>query len=189
MYLHELPYELPSSSVENQFNYAAINEFLVVALHLQGLAFYTQTTNLPAITMEGRTKMHTRFNDFGLVGTKLSYETLKCSFIVNENFDNYFKIADWLTGITFPQNNEQFIAESSKNKALQPGVKNIEKSLQSDIHLVALNSNKQPILGLEFKDANPIALSGLKWEATNKDVGYFTAEVEFEFLYYKPIRY
>lgn len=185
MFIENLPYKIPN---KNQFNYAQINNFYVVALQLQDIAFYTQQINLPDINMLAQTEYDTPFNPIPLVGTKLEYAPLRCKFIINENFQNYGNINDWLKNITFPQDNNQFIDQLTKNKGLIPGQKNVEKLLQSDLHVVALNSNNNPVLIIEYKDAFPISLSGLNWSATDSTTEYFTADVSFKYLYYKFLR-
>lgn len=185
MFTDNLPYKIPNKS---QFNYAQINNFYVVALNLQDIAFYTQEINLPEITMNANPEYDTPYNPIPLVGTKLDYSPLRCKFIINENFQNYGNIQDWLTNITFPQSNDQFNEQLKNNKALIPGQKNIEKLLETDMHVVALNSNDKPVLIIEFKDVFPISLSGLEWTATSSTTEYFTADVAFKYSYYKFLR-
>lgn len=185
MFTDNLPYKIPN---KNQFNYAQIKNFYVVALNLQDIAFYTQKINLPDVNMIAQPDYDTPFNPIPFAGTKLEYGLLRCNFIINENFQNYGNINDWIRNITFPQDNDQFIEQTSKNKALIPGQKNIEKLLETDLHVVALDSNNQPVLIIEYKDVLPVSLSGLEWSSTDSTTEYFTATVTFKYLYYKFLR-
>ena len=42
------------------------------------------------------------------MGDTLDFEDLEITFLVNEDLSNYREIHDWMIGIGFPKNNEQF---------------------------------------------------------------------------------
>jgi hypothetical protein len=186
MYLDDLPYTIPDSSfLNNQFNYAAVNDFYVVALDIPGVAFYTQNFSLPEKRMDTPSNFPTPFTDIHLTGTKLSYDPLRFTFMINENFENYKSVSDWLDGIAFPENNQQFINQINKKKSIHPGSKNFESMLSSDIHVIALNSEKKPVRIIEFKSAFPTSLSSLDWNSTDTTVNYMKANLTLSYTYYK----
>lgn len=183
MYTGTLPYQIPDPTT-SQFNFAAINNFYCVALDIPGAAFYTQTVSLPSATMEDTPSYNTPFNNIPLAGTGMKYGELQLSFIVNEDFSNYKALYEWMTGITFPQNNQQFIDQVNKKTGLFPGGKNVEMMLRSDLHVVALNSRNEPITVIKFLDAFPTSIGSLPWDATQSDVTNFTAAISFSYTNY-----
>lgn len=183
MYLENLPYKIPDASIDNQFNHAQANEFYVIAIKIPGVSFYTQKFTLPGITMDGNVKMANPFTDISLTGTKLNYEPLTLEFIVNESFDNYFSVQDWMVGIGFPENNQQFINLIKSGK--MSSIKNFEAALTSQVDIVPLDSKHNPLAVFSFYGAFPIALSALQWSTTDTEVDYVKASVTLEYTYYK----
>ena len=72
MFLKDLPYDIPDPSLNNQFNFAAINEFYCVALDVPGVAFYAQDFNLPSIEMVTPSDYQTPYADIPMTGTNMT---------------------------------------------------------------------------------------------------------------------
>lgn len=187
MFLKDLPYEIPDPSLNNQFNFAAINEFYCVALDVPGVAFYAQDFNLPSIEMVTPSDYQTPFADIPMTGTNMRFEPLRISFIVNENFLNYKSVVDWLFGIVAPENDSQFINQINKKAALFPHSRNVESMLKSDIHVIGLNSDRESVCVVNFMDCFPVNLSGLEWSSKDTNVNYLKATVTFKYTLYKFI--
>ena len=76
--------------------------------------------------------MNSRFKSMPFMGDTLDYSPMELTFTVNENLENYREIHDWMTGIGFPKDNEQF-----ENVAAEVGTKNQtlhQKNLQGLVH-------------------------------------------------------
>lgn len=185
MYLTNLPYTIQDQNISSQFNYASVNEFYVVALDIPGVAFFVQTFTLPSVNMERPSDFSTPYTDIPLTGTKLNFGELKLQFMINENLENYKSVFNWLNGITFPESNDQFVEQVAKKKSLFVGGKNVEMSLRSDVHVLALDSNKNPTAVIEFKDAFPTSLSDMVWSSTGNSVDYFKANVTMSYTLFK----
>lgn len=183
MYLENLPYKIPDPSIDNQFNYAQANEFYVVALKIPGVSFYLQKFNIPGISMNGLVRQPTPFTDIQLTGTKLEYEPLVLDFIVNESLENYFSVLNWMTGIGFPENNQQFI-DTVKSGRIS-SFKHIENALTSQIDIIPLDSKHKPLAVISFHNAFPISISQLPWATTDSDVDYLKATVTMAYTMYK----
>lgn len=186
MYLENLPYKIPDPSINNQFNYAQANEFYVVALKIPGVSFYLQKFNLPGITMDGVTKQPTPFTDIQLTGTKLIYEPLVLDFIVNESLENYFSVMNWMVGIGFPNNNQQFIDAVKSGKI--NSFKHMENALTSQIDILPLDSKHNPLAVVSFQNAFPVSLSSLEWATVDSDVNYLKATVTMAYTLYQIIQ-
>jgi hypothetical protein len=184
MYLENLPYQIPDPSINNQFNFAQANEFYVVAIKIPGVAFYTQSFPIPGVSMDGTVKQPTPFTDISLTGTKLNFEPLTLEFIVNENLENYLSILHWMNGISFPENNDQFINMIREGK-ITAKTKHVENALTSQIDVIPLDSKHNPINVFSFLNAFPIALGSLQWSTTGTDVEYLKASVTLEYTLFK----
>ena len=46
--------------------------------------------------------------DYPMPGDKITYQSLDISFLVDENLNNYKELHDWLIGLGFPSNHQQF---------------------------------------------------------------------------------
>ena len=82
--------------------------------------WFCTNVNIPGITL-GEASYPTPMTDIGITGDKLTFETLTMTFLVDEELQNYRQIWDWLVGIGFPKNHNQFAsALSSSTSPLPP---------------------------------------------------------------------
>ena len=131
--------------------------------------------------------------DIGITGDKLTFETLTMTFLVDEELQNYRQIWDWLVGIGFPKNHNQFAsALTSSTSPLPPtplktdkGTTPAEKPLYDEATLIIYNSKNIAKVEVKFKDIFPTSLSGLNYAQDATDVDYFRADATFRFLYYE----
>tara|TARA_R110001632_G_scaffold20457_4_gene61217 strand:+ start:2508 stop:2870 length:363 start_codon:yes stop_codon:yes gene_type:complete len=115
-----------------------------------------------------------------LPGTKLSFDTLNISFIVNEDMENYLEIYNWLKGLGFPESYSQYSALSSQAPDLAPKATDV----YSDASLMVMSSNHNPNIKINFQDMFPISLSDLTFDSTLSDVEYLKATVTFRYRLY-----
>jgi hypothetical protein len=116
----------------------------------------------------------TPFNMMYETPDKLRYENFNFSFIIDEKMNNYLEIYNWIKGITFPQNYDQFkeINESKEGRF-------------SDISVLVLNSNKNPSINVTYRNCFPISLSEITLDTTSSDLVYPEATVTFQYDYYE----
>lgn len=148
-------------------------EFIVTVKRLPNVEFFTQRVTLPGISANA-VRQPTRFNAVYQTPDELQYDTLNFSFIIDENMKNFIEIFNWMTAITFPQRHSQF-----------KQIKESEEGLFSDISIIALNSHKNPVIELSFKNCFPINLSEITMDTTNQDVTYPEATVVFQYDWYE----
>ena len=55
---------------------------------------------------------------------------------------------------------------------------------KSDVSLFILSSNYRPVAEFVFRDAFPITLTTLNFDASVPDINYFTAEVTMSYNYF-----
>lgn len=144
--------------------------------------FYSNAANIPAITL-GSALMTRYGKNIDIPGDKMNFDDFKLRFLVDENMENYMEIWNWMTGLGFPYSLEQYndFKEEYENK-LQGNKPDFYES--SDATLQILNSNFLTTNQVMFTGMYPTFLSSLEFDATQEDVRYFTAEVNFKYTYY-----
>jgi hypothetical protein len=154
-------------------NYFSPLEFVVTVKRLPHIEFFTQRTQIPSVSAAPVEKP-TPFNMMYETPDKLRYENFNFSFIIDEKMNNYLEIYNWIKGITFPQNYDQFkeINESKEGRF-------------SDISVLVLNSNKNPSINVTYRNCFPISLSEITLDTTSSDLVYPEATVTFQYDYYE----
>ena len=108
--------------------------------------------------------------------------------MVDEDLTNYMEIQNWIRGLGFPENTEQF-EELTKKGVLNDGKAYSYKQSGDDIYsdgtLQILSSNLVPKFHVVFSDLWPYSLTTMTFDATDTDIEYFTAEVGFKYTMYR----
>lgn len=169
---------------ENQFNLAQVNGFRLIALEFPVVDLFCQAVQLPRAELAGNPVYQTPLNPYPLTGTAINYSDLSLTFLVDEKFANYRSIYNWMVGIGFPQDHEQFQQLVKVKNPLTVNTKAVESSLRSEIDLIMLDSMSQPIVKYKFHDAFPVTLESLPFDVTITEAKYFSVAASFRFSYY-----
>ena len=156
-------------------------EFLVDKL--PGAYFFCQSASIPAISME-TVIQPTSVNKVYQPGDELNYEPLFIRFLVDENMKNYYQVHDWIRRIATPVEQKEFTFDRQYPTVNPAGVDYdgyYNNNWRSDVSLIVMSSNYQPVSEFIFKDAFPISLTTLNFNAAESDINYFTAEVAFRY--------
>jgi hypothetical protein len=144
------------------------------------LNFFVQKINIPSIDL-GTFNQPSPLLNIPYAGDHLNYSEFQVEFKVDENFTNYLEIHNWIKGLAYPENQEQYAALSRNPK--ESG-----ESIKSDISVIIADGLKNPNFEITFTDAFPISLSGLEFDTRNSDVDYITSAVTFKYTYYNIIK-
>jgi len=185
----------PLARQPTKLDYASPTQFRFGIQQLPKVEFFTVSANLPGITV-GVATFPTGLKDIPIMGDKAEYENLEITFIVDEYLENYKSLHDWITGIGFPSDHEEFRTyrdETSTRPATGGGTPSVDFigetvsdiSMYSDAFLMILSNKNNPILNVDFKNVFPISLSSLDFTQTATDVEYLTATASFEYQIYK----
>lgn len=150
-------------------NFFSPLEFVVSVKRLPNVQFFTQAVNLPSFSIQ-QIDQPTPFKPIPVAGDQAGYGDLPLSFIIDENMNNYIEVYNWMKGLSFPENFDQY--------------KNLDTSeygLLTDISIVIMNSHKNPNIDIQFKDCFPVNLSDVVLDTTQSDVIYPQATVTFTF--------
>lgn len=123
---------------------------------------------LPGLTF-GETVQPTPIRDLPLPGDKLTYDPVVISFLVQEDFENYFEIARWIYGLAKPITTEQ-------RRRLEQ-----QKARYSDAILSILSNKRNVVFNFKFVNCFPLSLSSLTLDASASDAAPLTADVTLQF--------
>ena len=184
----------PMARQPEQLDYASPTQFRFGIHQLPKVEFFTVAANLPGISA-GTVTQATPFKDIPLMGEKMEYENLSISFIVDEYLENYISLHNWMVGIGFPENREQFrtFRDVTSNTPAGGGTPTVDRigsatadrAMYSDAFLQILSNKNNPIVEVNFENAFPISLSALDFTQTATDVEYMTASAEFAYQIYE----
>ena len=184
----------PLARQPDQLDYASPTQFRFGIHQLPKVEFFTVSANLPGISA-GTATHATPFKDIPIMGEKIDYSNLSISFIVDEYLENYISLHNWMIGIGFPKDREQFrtFRDVTSNTPADGGIPSVDligsatpdKAMYSDAFLQILSNKNNPILEVSFENAFPISLSALDFTQTATDVEYMVATAEFAYQIYE----
>ena len=164
-------------------NYMSPLGFKLIITKTPKVDFLCQSANIPQISM-GTAVQPTYLKDIPVPGDKVLYDNLNVRFIVDEKMENYLAIYKWITGLGYPESIGQLTklkSDDIRTDTNSPDLGDPRYYEFSDTTLQVLNSNYQPSVLINFRDAFPVSLSTLDFDVTTRDYNYFTAEVTFKY--------
>ena len=141
--------------------------------------YFVQNVRLPTLSL-GQFDLEDPFVKLPTPGTKLSFEPLDITFLVDEDMRNYLEIHDWLRGLGFPESFDQYGNLVRQNVSARSSA----TAVFSDATLMILSSHKNANMRIVFEDMFPISLSDLSFDSTLTDVEYLKATVTFRYKLY-----
>ena len=188
----------PLSRQPTALDYSSPTQFRFLINQLPKVQYFTTEGNIPSITLD-ELELGTPLKNIPLMGSKLEYEDLSITFIVDENLENYIEIHTWLTAIGFPKDKSQFTDFRSKTSNVKTSSRGESKdigdvrastpeiAMTSDAIMTILTNKNNPVVECRFRDVFPTSLSGLSYSQNQTDVEYLTASVDFKYTIYEII--
>lgn len=181
-------------------DYASPIQFRFKMTKLPKVEFFVQTANIPGIAL-GATNQETPLKDVAGIGDKVTFSTLDVSFLVDENLSNYKELHDWILGLGFPKDYDQFKTLQAIGADRFPGSTassvalgmNTHKALAeggiySDATLTVLNSKNIAKTEIRFQNVFPISLGSLSYDVKASDVDYLQVQASFNYMYYEIVQ-
>lgn len=150
--------------------------FQLIISKLPGVNFFCQTVTLPEVSIY-ESNQNTSLVDFGIPGEKLIYSPLQVNFLIDENMSNYKEVYNWLLGLGYPNDNEEYLSFINSQDS---GLSELQK-MYSDAKLIVLGNNLNPIQTITFKDTFPISLGSLEFSTIESNVNYLTASLTLNY--------
>jgi hypothetical protein len=158
------------------------DKFRLVFMKIPTVQFFFSAINLPGIHQNAQ-ELPNPSNKFFVSSNKVTFESLKIKFRVDEDLLNYIEIFNWIKGITSPTDSEEFrtfIQDASQKGSLSS--KANEYKIYSDATLMTLTNTSNRNVSIFFKDMFPTSLTGLEFTVEGSDV--MNAAAEFVYTSY-----
>ena len=178
----------PLQRQADSIDLASPSQFRFSLLKIPNVEYFVTSANIPGISFSGDASMNTRFKSISFMGDTLDFADLEVTFLVNENLSNYREIHNWMTGIGFPKNNQQFTAAVDADASLATPTGNKSgnpNALVSDATLTILTNKNNPNLRVNFKNCYPLSLGGLTYNTQTTDTEQLTTTVTFKYDVYE----
>ena len=184
-----------------KLDYASPIQFRFKMNKIPKVEFFVQTANIPGISL-GSAPVPTPLYDYPVPGDKINYQTLDISFLVDENLNNYKELHDWISGLGFPKNHQQFAdlqatgadrfpGSSASSVALgnkRTATPLAEGGTYTDATLTVLSSKNIAKTEIRFQNVYPISLGALSYDIKASDVDYITVQASFNYLNYDIVQ-
>ena len=184
----------PLARQPDKLDYASPTQFKFGIHQLPKVEFFTLSANVPGISADTVTQP-TPYKDIPIVGDKLNYENLSITFLVDEYLENYISLHNWMTGIGFPTDRQEFrtfrdVTSNTPASGKTPPTDLVgkaipDRALYSDAYLMVLSNKNNPIVEVIFQNIFPISLGGLDFTQNVTDVEYVTATADFAYQIYE----
>ena len=161
------------ATVINNTNFLPIVGFRFGIKKLPTTNYFVQAVNIPGVEL-GLAPVDTPFIRFNLPGDHLKYRELTVTFRVDEDMKNYLEIYNWIIGLGFPDNFDQYRQLSNKSTTTGEGV-------TSDGTLIVQNSARVPNMEITYLDMFPRSLSDVVLDSRDPNIQYAEATATFKF--------
>ena len=135
------------------------------------LNYFCQRVSLPGFGSSSAIERPTRFASLKIPETKVNFDNLEVTFLVDRNLENWREIQNWMKTIYLVKDHKSILPNS--------------KDHFTDADLVLLNSSMNPNLQVRFNNIFPVSLSGLDFDSSVTDFTPFTATVTFAYDTYE----
>ena len=142
--------------------------------------WFVTAVTLPSVTLN-KTAIPTPFIQLPIPGDHIEFDDLRVTFRVDEDMNNYVELYNWMQGLGFPDNFDQYknIAPTSRGALGGNADPLTGNSVYSDATLLVLSSSMNPITEITFLDVFPVDISTLAFNSQLTDVQYVEATVTF----------
>jgi hypothetical protein len=155
------------------------NKFTFMLTKLPELSMAATSCNIPGITLPNW-KQLSQFNPIPRSGLNLEYEDLEVRFIVDEDFNNWSELNNWMRLMALSKDSTEY--QQVKLEQLQPGP---EGGLVSDAQVVVLTNQSVANMVFYFRDAFPVYLSEIALTNSTDDPSVIECVVRFAYSYYE----
>lgn len=157
-----------------QQNFFNAKNFDFTIKRLPNVEFFVQGASIPGLNISTTTQA-TPFAAINRPGNKLDYDELVVTIVIDEKLVGYKEIYKWMTGMTSPNNFEQY-------QELQT-----EGGVFSDASLIVLNSKGNASVEFKFENLFPVSISAIQMTATNSTTEYVTTTIGFRYTTFEIV--
>ena len=149
------------------------NGFNIVLARAPNLVFRAQRVSIPGMDAQS-VPQPTPFKQLFHTPDSITYTPFSINFILDEKMQTYFEISNWMRGITFPEDFEQYRE-----------IENSEMGLKSNLSVFILNSKGNPNFRMDVEDAFPTNLDEIQLSISDSATAIVTMNVTFAYNSFK----
>jgi hypothetical protein len=142
--------------------------------------FFSNVANIPSLDL-GNAVLPTYLRDLPIPGDKIIFGDFNLKFIVDEDFENYTEVHNWIRSLGYPRDLAEYSKLIEDRKKTGTNTNSELANIFSDGTLFILNSNFNSNIEVRFRDLYPYSLSTFEFNSTSSDYDYFTTEVSFKY--------
>lgn len=162
-------------------NFLQPNKFQLNFSRLPNTQFFGQMVTVPGINMS-EAFYPTPFVDLYAPGDKAIYDLLSITFLVDEKLESWIEIHNWIRGMTFPKNFDEYVNLKDANNYTR--FQSPDKPQYSDCTITILTSSNTPVVRFKYYDAFPTSLSTFVMNASDGPDSPITADATFRYSYF-----
>ena len=155
-------------------NLATQIQFVFNLKRTPSISYHCQAVKLPSVSFDSVDVM-TPFLRVPFIGDHIHYDNIILSFKVDEIFQNWQEILNWMNGITNPD------GDAITYKQMETVGDISGYGIYSDVTVIQLDSQNNPLLYWTFTNAFPISLSAPEYNASDAQVKFITSSVTFKY--------
>ena len=158
-------------------------KFRVTFDRLPGMTYFCQSANFPGVSLTEILRA-TPFVDLYNPGEKIVYDTFNITFLVDEELRAWTEIHDWIRGLTFPTNFEEYVNLARSSNAANIRAGNREQFQYGSAALTIYTNKNNANFRVKFVDIFPTSLSTVLFNTQDTADNIMTADATFRFSYY-----
>jgi hypothetical protein len=158
-------------------------KFILSFPRISTTQFFCQSANIPGIS-SGFAMQNTMFSDLPIPGDKINYETFNIEFLLDEELQSWRQIHDWIRGLVFPEEFEEYKNLKNASKYSQQ----MRYPQYADAELIVLGSNNLPTIKIHIIEAFPVSVSGIDFDIRLGSERTLSAIATFKFKRYDIVK-
>jgi hypothetical protein len=159
-------------------------KYILTFDRLPSMQYFCQEVNVPGVSI-GTAEFSTPILNLKLPGTKITYENLNISFLVDQNLSSWNEIYKWFRNIASPESMAERDALSTTVK--MNGIKTKKYNYESDATLSVLTNTNNVNFKIQFLNIYPLSLSGINFNTTLSADDIITCSATFNYDYFNII--
>lgn len=169
------------------------NNFSLVFNKSPKFSLNIQQVNLPGLSVESP-RQNSPFADRPLIGSKVSYDDLVATFVVDKYANTWIQLHDWMAAmdmLKFGPDKQKYKDKGDHRQFLTdlPDIKETNSiipggSMYNDATLIINDAAGIPKIHVDFVDIFPTSLSDLNLSTIMESDEQITAQVTFKYWYY-----
>jgi len=166
------------SKINNQptnTSFLQTTKFQLSFIRIPNMTYFCQTFEIPGISTSEIVR-RTPFVDLYVHGDKVKYQPLNLSFLVDEDIRGWLELHNWITGLAFPKNFDQYRRLIKENRDYGGTV--------SDAIMTIMSNKNTPNIRITFRDCFPTSLSALAFDYSSDANSIIKASAEFRYNYF-----